>query len=72
MPAEVKIKIKDESISMVEKFLIYEPFTISQNDPILKNLVEKSVAKWKGSIQYDIYITIKVIRPEGIKIALTD
>lgn len=57
---EVAVTIKDEEVSMTEKFLIYEPFLVSHDDESLKELVKQTQDKIKANLNDpDIMIKIK-------------
>lgn len=57
---EVAVTIKDEEVSMTEKFLMYEPFMVDHNDATLKELVKQTQDKIKADLNDpDIMIKIK-------------
>lgn len=57
---EVAVTIKDEEVSMTEKFLIYEPFMVSHDDASLQSLVKQTQDKIKADLHDpDIMIKIK-------------
>lgn len=56
---EVKIKIKSEDTVISEKFLVYEPFLVSHEDPQLKMMLEKTLTKTKEPLK-DPEIVVKI------------
>lgn len=41
MVSEIKVIIKDDEKRMTKKFLIYDPYHVSEDDPIIKKCIEK-------------------------------
>lgn len=48
---EVTVSIKNSEQTYKEKFLIYDNFSLDQNDPIVKNCVEEAISHFKGEIE---------------------
>lgn len=62
--SEVKVTIKDEDTTISEQFLVYEPFTISSEDPTMLSMVKQTRDKVVGSlVDPDIIIRIKMTLP---------
>ena len=60
MVKEISIKIKNSEQNFREKFLIYEDFTCSENDPVLKECVDKAISHLKGEVD-SVQINIKMV-----------
>lgn len=43
MVSEITVSIKDEEKTLKKKFLIYEPFMVSENDTTIKSCIEDTV-----------------------------
>jgi hypothetical protein len=48
---EIVVKIKGEEKNLKQKFLIYEDFTLSENDPIIADCVRTVRNEFKGEIE---------------------
>lgn len=58
---EIHVKIKEEDITLVEKFLNYEIVTLSHDDPILLQMVEEAKSRFNGELKNpEISIKIKM------------
>lgn len=44
MVSEITISIKDEEKTLKKKFLIYDSFAVSEDDPIIKSCIEETVS----------------------------
>lgn len=51
MSIELVIKIKDDSITLTEKHLLYEPIVLSKDDKILCGLVSDLMGKFNPKPQ---------------------
>lgn len=60
MPCEILVTVKDENKSLKYKFLIYEPLSTSDDDPIIKDCVEKSVKNFGEADELDIRVKINL------------
>jgi hypothetical protein len=60
---EVKITVKDESQKLEKKFPLYiDNLSVNREDPSLKEMVENTIADFKGDqedIDYDVIVNIK-------------
>jgi hypothetical protein len=57
---EVKVAIIDSDQKLARKFPVYEPITISHDDPVLRKMVDQTIADFKGDQKdCDINVTIK-------------
>jgi len=57
---EVSITLRDEDFSITEKFLEYESFLVSHDDPKLQNLIQQVIDKSaKTLVDPDIMVKIK-------------
>lgn len=57
---EVTVKIKDDDLTLTERFLVYDPFTLSHDDEKLKKMVDNTIKKHSGQFSNpDILIKIK-------------
>ena len=48
MPRELIVILKDENRTYRERFLIYEDFMISQDEPLIKDAISKALLNFKG------------------------
>ncbi len=51
MPSEVTVTVKNEEKKLVTNHLIYEIFTASENDPIVRQLIDDTVKQFKDEVQ---------------------
>jgi hypothetical protein len=56
---EITVKIKSEDTTIAEKFLVYEPFLVSPDDPFLKDMIGKTLTKTKEPL-VDPEIIVKI------------
>jgi hypothetical protein len=60
MPFELSITVKSNDKRMTTKHLIYEPCTISEDDPIIKGAIDDAVKEF-GSADGDVFdIKVKI------------
>jgi hypothetical protein len=58
---EVTVKIRSEETTITEKFLIYEPILLAQDDKTLRELVASTMSKYQGELtDPDIVVKIKM------------
>jgi hypothetical protein len=56
---EITVKVCDDEQTLTQKFLSYEKsISISHDDPVLKSMVEQTIAKFKGN-PTDVIVKIK-------------
>jgi len=48
MAVEIKVKIKDDERKLEREFLIYDPVTFVESDPIIKKCVDETVEEFQG------------------------
>lgn len=48
MVSEVTVSIKDEEKTLKKKFLIYEPFVVSENDTTIKSCIEETLKNFSS------------------------
>lgn len=61
MVSEVTITVKNEEKRQTHKSLVYDNFTVSEEDPILKNLMDKAVAEFNDEVEkVQVKITMEV------------
>ncbi len=48
MSSEITVIIKDEEKTLRSKYLIYETYTAEEDDPIIKDCIEKTLANFDG------------------------
>jgi hypothetical protein len=48
MSSVLTVAIKDEEKTLRTKYLIYETYTTDENDPIIKDCIEKTLANFDG------------------------
>lgn len=56
---EVTVKIQEDEATISERFLQYDPFWLSHDDPVLKKMIEQVKAKFKTELK-DPDITVKI------------
>lgn len=56
---EVSVKVSNSELSLTEKYLEYQAFSLSKDDPKLSKMVEDTVKKFKGDVE-DIRIVAKM------------
>ncbi len=60
VPSEVTITIRDqEKKTLKNTFLIYDPFTVSPDDPVIQDCINQVKGEFKGDID-QIKIRIKM------------
>ena len=59
MVSELTVAIKDEEKTLRTKYLIYETYTTDENDPVIKDCIEKTLDNFNGE-PTDITINIKL------------
>lgn len=59
MVSELTVVIKDEEKSLRTKYLIYETYTTDENDPIIKDCIEKTLENFDGDPS-DVTVNIKM------------
>ena len=59
MVSEITIVIKDEEKSLRSKYLIYETYSVDEEDPIIKDCIEKTLQNFDGE-PIDIIVNIKL------------
>lgn len=50
MPSEITITVKNEEKKLVTNHLVYEIFTASENDPIVRQLIDDTVKQFKDDV----------------------
>jgi hypothetical protein len=55
--SEITVIIKDEEKTLKKKFLIYDPYQVSQEDPTIKNCIEETLKNFAGE---PAKITVKI------------
>jgi hypothetical protein len=53
------VRIKDNEKSLKKDYLIYEPVSVDQDDPIIKECVEELLKEFNAEPS-DIYVNIKL------------
>ena len=64
MVSELSVTIKGQNENgddkrLVTKYLIYDDYTTNENDPIIKDCIEKTLANFDGEPD-DIVVNIKI------------
>ena len=57
---ELKLTIKNDDKKMVQKETSYEDITVSENDPVIKALMEKSRKEFKDEAE-SVVVDIKLV-----------
>lgn len=58
MFSEIMVAIKDEEKTLRTKYIIYETYQADENDPIIKDCIEKTLENFDGT-------------PDSIKVTIT-
>ena len=48
MVAELTVSIKDEEKTLKKKFLIYDPFHVSEDDPTIKDCINETLKNFSS------------------------
>lgn len=48
---EVTVRVSNDEQKFIQKFLLYSSFTVSHEDPVLKNCVDETVKNFKGEVE---------------------
>ena len=59
MVSELTVAIKDDEKTLRTKYLLYEIYTTDENDPIIKDCIQKTLDNFDGEPS-DITVTIKL------------
>ncbi len=59
MACTLTVRIKDSEKSLKKDFLLYEQFTVDQDDTIIKGCIEETLAEFNGEPD-DVFVTIKL------------
>ena len=57
MPSELSITVKNEEKRQTTNHLIYENYTVNEEDPIVKELIDQAVKEFNASVDA---ISIKI------------
>jgi hypothetical protein len=49
MVSEITVIVKDEERNLRLKYLVYDPYAVDENDPIIKDCIDRTVAEFKGT-----------------------
>ncbi len=60
MCCEIVVTCKDDESSLKQKFLIYEPFTFVQDDPIMMECIQSAKSNFKSDSD-DIDIRVRCL-----------
>jgi hypothetical protein len=58
---EITVKIKDDERSMKHKFLIYDDFSMSESDPIIRDCISQAKKEFQGepdSIKVSVLLVV--------------
>lgn len=59
MVCEIAVTIKDDEKTLTTKYLIYEDVFVSEDDPIIKDCIDKTLENF-GAEPTDIVVKIKL------------
>lgn len=59
MVSEIKVLIKDDEKRMTKKFLIYDIFQASEDDPVIKQCIKETLDNFDAEPE-DISVNIKI------------
>lgn len=57
--SELKVTIKDSEKTLSTKYPLYDEYTVREDDPIIKNCIEKTLENFDGEPE-DITVNIKL------------
>ncbi len=57
MPSEISITVKNEEKRQTTKHLVYEIYTVDENDPVIKDLMDKAVKEFGDQVEK---VTVKI------------
>ncbi len=60
--SELTVILKDESRTYRQEFLVYQEFTVSENDPFIQECIQEALKNFEGdpdSIQVKIHLEIQ-------------
>lgn len=60
MSSELTVIIKDDEKTLRTKYIIYEPYTVDQDDPIINKYVEQCKRNFDGT-PTDVIVKINLI-----------
>lgn len=50
MPSELSVTVKNEEKRQTTNHLIYEPYAVHEEDPIVKELIEQAVKEFNATV----------------------
>lgn len=50
MPSEISITVKNDEKRQTTKHLIYDVYAVHEEDPIIKDLMDKAVKEFNGEV----------------------
>ena len=59
MVSELTVVVKNEEKRQTTKHLIYDIFTVDEEDPLLKDLIDKAIKQFNGEVD-DIRVKISM------------
>jgi hypothetical protein len=60
MSAEITVILKNAERTDKHQFLVYEPFTWIETDPVLKGCIDKAIEKFQDEVE-DVVVKAKMI-----------
>ncbi len=50
MPSELSVTVKNEEKRQTTNHLIYEPYAVNEEDPIVKELIDQAVKEFNATV----------------------
>lgn len=57
--SELTVTIKDEEKTLRTKYALYDEYTVNENDPVIKDCIEKTLDNFDGE-PIDVIVNIKL------------
>jgi hypothetical protein len=57
--SELTVTIKDEEKTLRTKYALYDKYSVNENDPIIKDCIEKTLENFDGE-PMDVIVNIKL------------
>ncbi len=60
MSSELTVVIKDDEKTLRTKYIVYEPYSVDEQDPVIKKYVEQCIRNFDGT-PTDVIVKINLI-----------
>jgi len=58
--SEISVTVKNSERRLVQKFLIYDTYTIDENDPIISNCIKQTIDNFDSDDYDDVRVKINL------------